>query len=274
MRLILVAIAALSLPASGFAQPREQPKVYRYTDANGVVRYSDSIPPELASRDRDILNDQGVRVGFEEGEITEEEQAEIARLVAIAETEQRAKEETARRDNILLETYLSVDDIEDLRDRRLELLESQIKVTELYLNNLRKRLLTLQEEASNYKPYTARADAPQVPENLAVDLSRTTASINLYEQTLSRTRSDQAMLRESFDRDISRFRAAQGRLSRADRPVSLGLYGRILPCRGRSCRTHRPPRSAPGRPEPPRAAQSARRARCGTNPSPCSSTRS
>ena len=147
MRLILVAIAALSLPASGFAQPREQPKVYRYTDANGVVRYSDSIPPELASRDRDILNDQGVRVGFEEGEITEEEQAEIARLVAIAETEQRAKEETARRDNILLETYLSVDDIEDLRDRRLELLESQIKVTELYLNNLRKRLLTLQEEA-------------------------------------------------------------------------------------------------------------------------------
>ena len=210
MRLILVAVAALSLPASGFAQPRQQPKLYRYTDANGVVRYSDSIPPELANRDRDILNEQGVRVGFEEGEITVEERAQIARLAALAEAEQRDKADATRRDNMLLETYLSVDDIEDLRDRRLELLESQIKVTELYLANLRKRLLTLQEEASNYKPYTSDSNAAPVPENLAIDLSRTTASINLYEQTLSRTRSEQEMLKESFERDISRFRELKG----------------------------------------------------------------
>ena len=209
-RLILVAIAALSLPASGFAQSRQQPKLYRYTDANGVVRYSDSIPPELANRDRDILNEQGVRVGFEEGQITEQERAQIARLAALAEAEQRDKADATRRDNMLLETYLSVDDIEDLRDRRLELLESQIKVTELYLANLRKRLLMLQEEASNYKPYTTDPNAPPVPENLAIDLSRTTASINLYEQTLSRTRSDQEVLKESFERDISRFRELKG----------------------------------------------------------------
>jgi hypothetical protein len=210
MRLIVVVIAALSVPATTIAQSRDQPKLYRYTDANGVVRYSDTVPPELASRDRDILNEQGVRVGFEQGEVTQEERAQIARLEAEAKAEQETKADAARRDNMLLETYLSVDDIEDLRDRRLELLESQIKVTELYLNNLRKRLLTLQEEASNYKPYTSRADAPQVPENLAIDLSRTTASINLYEQTLSRTRSDQEVLKESFERDILRFKQLKG----------------------------------------------------------------
>jgi hypothetical protein len=210
LRLILVAIAALSVPATSLAQSRDQPKLYRYVDANGVVRYSDTVPPELANRDRDILNNQGVRVGFEEGEVTDEERAQIARVEAEAQAEQVAKAEAARRDNMLLETYLSVDDIEDLRDRRLELLESQIKVTELYLNNLRKRLLTLQEEASHYKPYTSRADAPQVPENLAVDLSRTTRSINLYEETLSRTRSDQEVLKEAFERDIVRFRELKG----------------------------------------------------------------
>ena len=209
MRLILVAIAALSVPATSLAQSA-QPKLYRYVDANGVVRYSDTVPPELANRDREILNNQGVRVGFEEGEVTDEERAQLARLEAEAQAEQVAKAESARRDNMLLETYLSVGDIEDLRDRRLELLEAQIKVTELYLNNLRKRLLTLQEEASHYKPYTARADAPQVPENLAVDLSRTTKSINLYEETLSRTRSDQEVLKEAFERDIVRFRELKG----------------------------------------------------------------
>jgi hypothetical protein len=105
---------------------------------------------------------------------------------------------------------LSVADIEDLRDRRLELLESQIKVTELYLGNLRKRLVGLQAEAEDFKPYTARADAPQIPENLALDISRTTASILLYEQTLARTRADQQALRTSFDNDITRFRELKG----------------------------------------------------------------
>jgi len=32
---------------------------------------------------------------------------------------------------MLIQTYIAVADIEDLRNRRLELLESQIKVTEL-----------------------------------------------------------------------------------------------------------------------------------------------
>jgi hypothetical protein len=111
---------------------------------------------------------------------------------------------------MLLETYLTVGDIEDLRDRRLELLESQIKVTELYLGNLRKRLVGLQAEAGNFKPYTTRQDAPQIPEDLALDISRTTASIALYEQTLARTRSDQAALKASFNDDISRFRELKG----------------------------------------------------------------
>ena len=48
-----------------------------------------------------------------------------------AEADRKAKEEIARRDRMLLETYISVSDIEDLRNRRLELLESQIKLTDV-----------------------------------------------------------------------------------------------------------------------------------------------
>jgi len=207
----LLVVAALALPTTGSAQrQQESQRLYKWTDSNGVIHYGDKIPPEYANLDRSVLNDQGVSVGFEEGEITAEERAELERRAAVVEAERRSRLEVARRDRMLLETYLTVADIEDLRDRRLELLESQIKVTELYLANLRKRLLTLQEEASNYKPYTSDPNAPQVPENLAIDLSRTTASINLYEQTLSRTRSDQEVLRESFERDISRFRELKG----------------------------------------------------------------
>jgi uncharacterized protein DUF4124 len=200
----VVALAALSLPALCSAQGG--PKLYRWVDENGKVHYSDTVPPQQAARDRSILNDQGVTVGFEEGEVTPAERAEKQRIADAAEAERQARAEIARHNRMLLETYLSVEDIEGLRDRRLELLESQIKVTELYLANLRKRLVSLQKEASNYKPYAAREDAAQIPANLALDVSRTTASIELYEQTLTRTRVDQEALRQSFNRDVERFR--------------------------------------------------------------------
>jgi hypothetical protein len=208
----LLVFAALALPLDGSAQQRRDGarSLYRWVDKNGVVQYGDSVPPEYANIDRDVLNNQGVRVGFEEGEVTPEERAIIEQREAAEEAERRAKAEVARHDRMLLETYLSVSDIEDLRDRRLELLESQIKVTELYLANLRKRLVGLQEEASDFKPYTTEPDAPQIPPNLALDISRTAASINVYEQTLARTRGDQKTLRDSFDKDIARFRELKG----------------------------------------------------------------
>ena len=205
VRATLLVVAAIALPSIGSAQ-----KVYKWTDANGQVHYSETVPPEFANRDRVVLNDQGVHVGTEEGEITDAERAVAQEREAQAEADRKAKEEIARRDRMLLETYISVADIEDLRNRRLELLESQIKLTEVYLGNLRKRLVDLQSEASNYKPYTTREDAPQIPENLALDMSRTTASIALYEQTLSRTRADQTALRNSFNDDIARFRELKG----------------------------------------------------------------
>ena len=219
--LILAALAAPDAsdaqqrPPTRAAQPRNPQskdgrKLYTWTDDKGVVHYGDSVPPEYANRDRNLLNTQGVRVGFEEGEVTEAERAELAKKKAAADAAAAAQAEIDRHDKMLLQTYITVADIEDLRNRRLELLESQIKVTELYLGNLRKRLVMLQEEATPFKPYNTSPDAPQIPENLALDISRTTSSINNYEKMLSKTRSDQTSLRSSFNDDIARFRQLKG----------------------------------------------------------------
>jgi hypothetical protein len=203
---ILLVVAAIALPSIGSAQQ----KLYKWTDANGRVYYSETVPPEYANRDRVVLNNHGVPVGTEEGEVTEAERAVNAERESREEAERKAKEEIQRKDRMLLETYISVADIEDLRDRRLELLESQIKINEVYLGNLRKRILELQAEASNFKPYSTRADAPQIPENLALDVSQTTSAITRYEQTLAQTRANQAAVKKSFDEDIARFRELKG----------------------------------------------------------------
>lgn len=206
IRRSLICLLCLLWAFQATAGPNDkQSKTYKWTDDQGRVHYGDRVPPQFVDRDRDLLNEQGVRVGREEGAKTAEERAEEARIAALQEEARAAKLAAARRDRVLLETYLSVEEIEMLRDRRLELMESQIKVTEQYLNNLRKKLLKLQQEAVAYKPYSDKPDAPDIPSNLGLDISRTVASINLYERTLATTRGLQDETREKFARDISRF---------------------------------------------------------------------
>ncbi len=205
----LLAALAAAAASSAYAQQREG-EVYRWVDEDGVVHYGDRVPPEDSRRDRDILNEQGVTVGFEQGEITEAERAEMEREMEREAERAREHATRARRDRMLLETYISVDDIKNLRDRRLELLESQVKVTQLYLTNLRKRLSELEARAGRYRPNSDDEDAPRMPQGLASDLSRTRETIALYEERLESTRQEQQALRESFALDIERFRELQG----------------------------------------------------------------
>jgi hypothetical protein len=179
-------------------------------DDRGVVHYGDHVPPEYADRDRDLLNTQGVAVGSEEGAPTAAEIAELERQAALDEQARQDKLEKARRDRVLLDTYNSVGEIEQLRDRRLDLLESQIRVTENYLGNLRERLAGLESEAAAFRPYNESPDAGELPEALAHELARAKASVDLYEQTLTRSRSEKAKLSEAFARDIERFRELKG----------------------------------------------------------------
>lgn len=208
---LIATLFAAAIGGVAVGQKRsEQTRVYRWVDNEGVVHYGDRVPAEYADTDRDVLNSQGVAVDSEEGVITEAERAEIERLAAIEEEKRLSRLENARRDQVLLDTYLSVDEIEQLRDRRLELLAAQIKVTEHYLHNLRKRLTRLQREAADYKPYSDDPNAPDVPEALGLELSRTIASLSLYEQTLARSRTEQENTDRAFERDIERFKELKG----------------------------------------------------------------
>jgi hypothetical protein len=89
---VAAAIAALLGMTTVDAQRNDdRQRVYRWVDSDGVVHYGDAVPPQFAEHDRDILNEQGVSVGFEEGRVTEAEQAEKARLAAIEDAERQAR---------------------------------------------------------------------------------------------------------------------------------------------------------------------------------------
>ena len=203
-KLILTSCLLFLVPLAVNAD--EYQKVYKWTDADGLVHYGDSIPAEYAEYPKEVLNDHGVTVDNLAGKKTEE-QREAERL----ENERRVAQELQQRaDQALLATYLTVEEILMHRDRRVELFQAQSRVTELYLNNLSRRLETLRSDASKYKPYSQDSDAPMIPESLADHIRQTKETIDRHERNLRKFQSDEQRIISRFAGDISRFKALKG----------------------------------------------------------------
>ncbi len=205
MRLLFVAIllAVCGVAAVHADTPK---KVYKWTDEHGVTHYGDSVPAEYAEIEKQVVNDAGVTVDVLQGKKTDEELAEEQRQEAL-----RMERELQRRaDQALLATYLSVDEIELHRDRRVELFQAQARVTELYLRNLQKRLDSLEQEASRFQPYSSDPDAPMIDPDLAADLNETRATIGRHQANLEKFREDEQQIVARFSDDIDRFKQLKG----------------------------------------------------------------
>jgi len=205
MRLLLVATASIILiPLASTAT--EYQRTFRWVDENGIVHYGDSVPPEYADAEKQVLNNHGVTVDVVRGKRTAEEIAEENRIAEL----QRVKRLQRRQDEALLATYLSVDEIIMHRDRRVELFQAQSRVTELYLRNMMRRMATLREEASNFRPYSEDSDAQMIDPELAEDILVTKATIKRHQANLARFRQDEQNIVARFDGDINRFRSLKG----------------------------------------------------------------
>lgn len=192
--------------SAGFAAAQNAPKLYRWVDGEGVVHYGDSIPAEYSEVERQVVNEHGITVDVMHAKKTEEEIAEDLRLEQLA----RERELQRRADQALLATYLSVDEILMHRDRRVELFQAQARVTELYLRNLQRRMDSLREEASAFRPYSDDPEAPMIDPDLANDMSTTKDTIARHEQNLERFHQDEETIVARFDGDIHRFKALKG----------------------------------------------------------------
>ena len=199
-------ITAVLVILSSSVYARDEQKVYRWVDADGNIYYGDSIPVEFRERPKEILNEHGVTIDNLEGKKTPE-QLEQERIEKQARVAQELQE---RADLALLQTYLTVDEIEMHRNRRVELFQAQSRVTELYLRNLESRLQKLRDNASRYQPYSTDSGAPMIDEGLAEDLRRTKDTISRHERNLMKYESDEEQINERFDGDIARFKILKG----------------------------------------------------------------
>ena len=203
-RWLLAATALACAGACAAAAPShsssKQGVAYRWVDEQGVVHYGDHIPPQYASKERAVLNSQGVEVGRLEAQKSPEQATAEARA-------REAQMKQRQHDAFLITTYTSVKDIEALRDLRLDQLRGQRAAAEQYTESLRTRLASLQTRAVAFRPYNAHTDARRMPDDLAENLVRTVNDLNVQTHNLDAKTAEETALRDQFQADIERYRA-------------------------------------------------------------------
>lgn len=202
-RILILVIAALALGT--IATPVEAQYRYRWVDENGTTQISDRVPADAARFRVEVLNNRGMVIRVMEAAMTEEERAEAARVAEEEAAAEAAAEAQARRDNMLLQSYTSVADLERARDGRLQALAAQIRVSRAAVVNLQENVDTLQAQVDQRE----QSQQP-VPEDLANRLATARGQLEANERFAVTREQEYAQIEETFTSDIARYRELRG----------------------------------------------------------------
>ncbi|MEM9056328.1 MAG: DUF4124 domain-containing protein [Pseudomonadota bacterium] len=198
---LLAALALLAAPALAGAEGT----LYKWTDENGVVHYGDTVPARYITREREVVNEHAVTMETLPAQKTAEQLAREAELRRAEEQAAQQAAAQAERDRILLNTYLSVGEIEMLRDRRIEALDAQIALTQHYITNLQARVDRLGKLAEPFE-----STGKPLPDRLSRDVKLARKNLATYQRAMAALRDEQGGIREQFAQDMDRFQALKG----------------------------------------------------------------
>jgi len=117
----------LILTLIGFTGLSQAQVVYKFKDANGKIIYSDSIPTNEKSEHSILSGKSGVLKKVVDKELTQEEAEKLAQEKELAQKNKQQLEEQRKKDNSLLATYSSVNEITKLKNFELNQINQSIK---------------------------------------------------------------------------------------------------------------------------------------------------
>lgn len=191
---LIFAICLLSVSAEPFA------KMYRWTDAQGHVHYSDKVPPEHVGQARIRLDNRGMEVEEVEAAKTREEIEHDEELERLRVEKKRLINEQKALDRVLLRTFRSEDDILMTRDGKLTSINTSIQIVRSNIRRLKLNLAAMQKNAANLERQGQRISAAYIQD---IEHIRQQLKDN-YEVIIKKEQSKEA-LREIYAADVTRF---------------------------------------------------------------------
>lgn len=140
VRSLAALIATLALVASAGAT------TYKWVDDQGVVHYTDKIPPEALNKGNTVLDKNGVPIRRTDPPLSPEQRRAKAEEDARQQQLAKDRELVERRDRALLATYTVESEIDLARNRALSTIDAQVQSSAAYAGNLNKRKAELESK--------------------------------------------------------------------------------------------------------------------------------
>lgn len=182
-------------------------EAFRCRDEQGRVHFGDSMPQECVGMDTEVLSDRGNVLRVIDGT---KALAEKASRKSADDAASKAKSDAEMRDRMLVDTYLSVADIERLRDQRLDLVQGQLMIDEQTLTALLESQKSMLTQVQRFKPYNTAANARAVPDNLVNEMVNLVNGLRITEDRVASKKTEIQDLQTKFTNDVLRFKELKG----------------------------------------------------------------
>lgn len=193
--------------AAGAGASNSREAFFRCRDASGQTFFGDRMPPECQNLDTEVLSERGTVMRVIDGA---QSRAEKEKYKSAEEAARKVRQDATMHDRMLVEAYLSVQEIENLRDQRLGLLEAQIRLDEQNLAALQERKLRLMRQVERFHPYSDKASAAPLPDHIAEEMVSVVKSGKVTEARIAAKQAEQEEVQAKFASDIKRFKELKG----------------------------------------------------------------
>ena len=184
-------------------------KLYKWTDQQGNVHYSDQIPPEAKEYARERMSDRGVSVERVERAETPEELAARVAAEDKAAAEAKAAEERRKADEALLNSYANEEDVVRAYNQRVDLLNQTVEARRIEINAREQGLTKLVAQAAEME-----RSGRTVSDALKQMIAGERVEIERQKQYLLKKESEKQAASADYERDMARYKAALERVKR------------------------------------------------------------
>lgn len=193
----------LSISLCTFVTLAQAASLYKWVDDDGAIRYTGQAPIQKAY---ELLNSHGVVIRSAEAPKTKQELADEKKANKIAQKklaeEKREKQAQDARDRVLLMTFSSEEELKLVRNNRIEVIDSVIRLIGKNIVSSKQRLADLETNAeTNY-----RSKGLEVPGGLAQNIEHLANKVDSQNRQQQQKQAEKDKINQQFNLDIKRYR--------------------------------------------------------------------
>src|SRR4030095_1236701 len=222
-------LALLVLAALILISPAVHATTYKWVDDKGVVHYTDKLPPEAINKGSVELNKQGVPIKKNDPALTPEQRRALEAEEERARQAARIRDDIARKDRALLQTYTTESEIDLAKSRALTTIDGQMQSSQAYS-------ITLNKKKQELTARLAALGDKQAPATLSNELANVHDELANEADLIAAKQKEIATVTARYDADKQRWRELRviaeneaARTAPAGGPMATGSTGGTTP---------------------------------------------